>query len=70
MANMLLMVFRTRLFFPSVQKITNSQKGITLDYEDGAEKPDEKLKNKKGIVEISYSTYVINKGVDARIFQR
>ena len=37
-------------------------KGITLEYDDGSKKP-ELPKNKKGKVEISYSSYVINKGV-------
>jgi outer membrane lipoprotein-sorting protein len=37
-------------------------KGITLDYDDGSRKNDERLKNKKGTVEITYSNYVINKG--------
>lgn len=37
-------------------------KGITLEYDDGTKKP-ELPKNKKGKVEISYSSYIINKGV-------
>lgn len=37
-------------------------KGITLEYDDGSKKP-ELPKNKKGKVEITYSSYVINKGV-------
>lgn len=37
-------------------------KGITLEYDDGSKKP-ELPKNKKGKVEISYSSYIINKGV-------
>jgi hypothetical protein len=37
-------------------------KGITLEYDDGSKKQ-EFPKNKKGKVEISYSSYVINKGV-------
>jgi len=37
-------------------------KGITMDYDDGSKKNDERLKNKKGTVEITYSSYVINKG--------
>lgn len=37
-------------------------KGITLEYDDGTKKP-ELPKNKKGRVEISYSSYIINKGV-------
>lgn len=37
-------------------------KGITLEYDDGSKKA-ELPKNKKGRVEISYSSYIINKGV-------
>jgi len=45
-------------------------KGVTFDYDDGAEKkPDESLKNKKGKVEITCSEYLINKGVDDSIFK-
>ena len=45
-------------------------KGVTFDYDDGAEKkPEDNLKNKKGKVEITYSEYSINKGVDDAIFK-
>jgi outer membrane lipoprotein-sorting protein len=45
-------------------------KGVTFDYDDGAEKkPDDNLKNKRGKVEIIYSEYLINKGVDDAIFK-
>lgn len=45
-------------------------KGVTFDYDDGAKKkPDDPTKNKKGKVEISYSEYTINKGVNDTIFQ-
>jgi len=45
-------------------------KGITFDYDDGRKKdPKDKLKNKKGKVEISYSNYVINKGVSDKVFE-
>jgi outer membrane lipoprotein-sorting protein len=37
-------------------------KGITLDFETG-EAAKQNLKNKKGRVEITYSSYIINKGV-------
>jgi outer membrane lipoprotein-sorting protein len=37
-------------------------KGVTLEYDDGSKKP-ELPKNKKGKVEITYSAYVINKGI-------
>lgn len=46
-------------------------KGITFDYDDGTrrqETPD-KLNNKKGKVEISYSSYTINKGVPDSVFR-
>lgn len=45
-------------------------KGVTFDYDDGADKrPDNSLKNKKGRVEITYAEYLVNKGVDDAIFQ-
>ena len=45
-------------------------KGVTFDYDDGAEKKTgDELKNKKGKVEITYSEYAINKGVDDAIFK-
>jgi len=37
-------------------------KGVTLDYDNGKKKNEEKLKNKKGTIEISYANYIINKG--------
>jgi len=45
-------------------------KGVTFDYDDGAKKgePKDKPKNKKGKVEISYSGYIINKGVPDAVF--
>ena len=46
-------------------------KGITFDYDDGTKKqqsPD-KLKDKKGKVEIVYSAYIINKGVSDAVFK-
>lgn len=44
-------------------------KGITLDFDE--EKPADaaKLKNKKGKIEIDYSSYTINKGVDDSVFK-
>lgn len=46
-------------------------KGITFDYDDGSKKEQDpnKLKNKKGKVEIVYSGYSINKGVSDTVFQ-
>ena len=45
-------------------------KGVTFDYDNGSEKKQgDELKNKKGKVEITYSDYVINKGVDDSIFK-
>jgi len=46
-------------------------KGVTFDYDDGSKKTEDpnKLKNKKGRVEISYSDYIINKGVPDSVFK-
>ena len=45
-------------------------KGITLDFDENTNPSDtEKLKNKKGKVEIDYSSYTINKGVDDAVFK-
>lgn len=44
-------------------------KGITFDYDDGSgDKTPDKLKNRKGKVEITYSSYTINKGVPDAVF--
>lgn len=44
-------------------------KGVTIDYDNGSgkDKPED-LKNKKGKVEIVYSSYIINKGVPDSVF--
>jgi outer membrane lipoprotein-sorting protein len=45
-------------------------KGVTFDYDDGSKKDDkDKLKDKKGKVEIVYSSYTINKGVPDSVFK-
>ncbi len=46
-------------------------KGVTFDYDDGSKKEQsaDKAKNKKGKVEIAYSSYTINKGVPDSIFE-
>ena len=45
-------------------------KGVTLDFDKGMDPSDlDKLKNKKGKVEITYSSYIINKGVDDAVFR-
>jgi outer membrane lipoprotein-sorting protein len=44
-------------------------KGITIDYDNGTGRDNaEKMKDRKGKVEISYSGYVINKGVPDSVF--
>lgn len=46
-------------------------KGVTFDYDDGSKKQanPQKPEDTKGTVEISYSGYLINKGVSDSIFQ-
>jgi outer membrane lipoprotein-sorting protein len=44
-------------------------KGVTFDYNTGGKKDAiDSVKNKKGKVEISYSSYIINKGVNDSVF--
>ena len=44
-------------------------KGITFEYEKGGKKKEENMKNKKGKVEITYSTYSINNGINNSVFE-
>lgn len=45
-------------------------KGVTFDYDDGSreEKVAKKAENRKGKIEITYSSYIINKGVADSVF--
>ena len=44
-------------------------KGVTLEFDDG-ERPDaDRLKNKKGTVEITYDSYQVNKGIPDSYFK-
>jgi outer membrane lipoprotein-sorting protein len=44
-------------------------KGVTFDYDGGSKsKADNLVKNKKGKVEIIYSSYSVNKGINDKIF--
>lgn len=44
-------------------------KGITFEYDKGERKVDDKEKNKKGTVTLTYSSYKINKGVSEKVFE-
>jgi hypothetical protein len=46
-------------------------KGVTFDYDDGSakKKPDTNTQNQRGKIEITYSSYSINKGVPDSIFK-
>jgi outer membrane lipoprotein-sorting protein len=45
-------------------------KAVTLEFNEGEKTSDaDKLKNRKGKIEITYSSYVINKGVDDNVFK-
>ncbi|TAF53473.1 MAG: hypothetical protein EAZ62_04470, partial [Sphingobacteriia bacterium] len=44
-------------------------KGITLEFDDGDAAAKEKMRGKKGRVEISYSTYRVNQGIADAIFR-
>lgn len=44
-------------------------KGVTFDYDDGTEKKQPGNKVKTGKVELTYTSYLINKGVDDAVFK-
>ncbi len=45
-------------------------KGLTMEFDTGEKKPDaDKMKNKKGKIEITYFSYIINKGVSDAEFR-
>ena len=46
-------------------------KGVTFDFDDGTEekKPKDDMKNKKGRAEITFNSYIINKGVADEVFK-
>jgi outer membrane lipoprotein-sorting protein len=59
-----------KLVFSFNVKNYKMPKGVTLDFDTGLSKEEkEKMKNKKGKVEFTYTNYVINKGVDDAIFK-
>jgi outer membrane lipoprotein-sorting protein len=45
-------------------------KGVTLEFEDEDKATRDKMKNKKGKVEIIYKNYTINKGIDDNVFKK
>lgn len=59
-----------KIIFSFNTKDYKMPKGVTFDFEDGTQKktPEEKMKNQKGKVEISVSSYSINKGIADSVF--
>jgi outer membrane lipoprotein-sorting protein len=60
-----------KLVFTFNTKDYKMPKGVTFDFDDGTQKKkeDDKMKNKKGKVEIVFSSYNINKGLSEAVFQ-
>lgn len=60
-----------KAFFTFNTKEYKLPKGVTFDYDDGSEKNKNKdeLKTNKGMLEISYNNYIINKGVRDSVFK-
>ena len=60
-----------KIIFSFNTKDYKMPKGVTFDFDDGSDtkKTDDKMKNKKGRVEIDFSSYIINKGVAESVFQ-
>ena len=44
-------------------------KGVTFDFDEGDKKDADKMKTKKGTIEIRYDSYQVNKGVPDAIFK-
>ncbi len=59
------------LIFSFNTKDYKMPKGVTFDFEDGTEakKKEDRLKNRKGKLEITFNTYTINKGIADAVFQ-
>jgi len=59
-----------KVYFTFNTKDYKLPKGITLEFDEPGQKNElDKLKNKKGKVEISYTNYVINKGISEDVFK-
>ena len=60
-----------KIIFSFNTKDYKMPKGVTFDFADGTEvkKNEEKIKNRKGKVEITFNSYNINKGIPDGIFQ-
>lgn len=58
-----------RVFFSFNAKDYKLPKGITMEFDDADKAIKEKMKGKKGRVEIFYNTYEINKGVADQLFK-
>ena len=60
-----------KIIFSFNTKDYKMPKGVTFDFDDGtaAKKGEDKMKNKKGRVEIAFNSYTINKGISDTIFQ-
>ena len=60
-----------KIIFSFNTKDYKMPKGVTFDFADGTEvkKNEEKIKNRKGKVEITFNSYNINKGIPDGLFQ-
>ncbi|MFL5810828.1 MAG: LolA family protein [Flavisolibacter sp.] len=59
-----------KLIFSFNTKDFKLPKGLTFEYEKGDKKKPGAVKNKKGKIELNYSSYSINKGIDDKVFSR
>lgn len=58
-----------KLIFTFNTKDYKLPKGVTFDFDDGADSKKPAEKNKNGKAEISFSSYTVNKGVDDSVFK-
>lgn len=57
-----------KVVFSFSTKEYNIPKGLTIEYEKGGKKSPPPAGNTKGRIEIQYTSYIINKGVDEKVF--
>jgi hypothetical protein len=57
-----------KVIFSFSTKEYNIPKGLTIEYEKGGQKSPPPAGNTKGRIEIQYASYIINKGINDRVF--
>ena len=60
--------YRNKLEYTFSTKEYNIPKGLTIEYEKGGKKTPPTASKTKGRIEIQYASYIINKGINEKVF--